>query len=118
MVKLPFSPTSVNDYVKTRASAFGLSSLDNKREEDHDGLDDESLFLSRLSDHEATIKYLSSEYDVYGDCTTIDWIREYAKERLRLLRLRRQRGLEGVGIKLWNTAAPWLVIAVGYNCCD
>lgn len=111
MVRLPFSPTSVSDYVRSRANAFGLSGLDSKREEEQDGVD-ESLFLSSLSDHEATIKYLSSDYDVYGDCTTIDWIREYAKERLRLLRLKRQRGLEGVGIKLWNTAAPWLVIAV------
>ena len=111
MVRLPFSPTSVNDYVRSRASAFGLSGLDSKREAEQDSVD-ESLFLSSLSDHEATIKYLSSDYDVYGDCTTIDWIREYAKERLRLLRLKRQRGLEGVGTKLWNTAAPWLVIAV------
>lgn len=111
MVKLPFSPESLNGFVKSRAADFGLAGFDSKREEEQSSID-ESLFLSTLSDHEATVKYLSSDYDVYGDCTTIDWIREYAKERLRLLRLRRLRGLEGVGIKLWNTAAPWIVIAV------
>lgn len=112
MVRLPFSPASLNGYVRSRATAFGLAGVDGKRDEELDSSVDESLFLSTLSDHVATVKYLSSEYDVYGDCTTIDWIREYAKERLRLLRLKRLRGLEGVGIKLWNTAAPWLVIAV------
>lgn len=116
MVKLPFSPRSVNDYVRSSATAIGLTGLDSKREEEQ-GSVDEALFLSTLSDHESTLKYLSSDYDVYGDCTTIDWIREYAKERLRLLRLKRQRGLEDVGIKLWNTAAPWFVIAVSSASC-
>lgn len=119
MVRLPISPESLNGFVKSRAVAglnlVGLdsSSINNTSKRDNeDGSIDESLFLSSLSDHEATIKYLSSEYDVYGDCTTIDWIREYAKERLRLLRLRRLCGIEGLGIKLWNTASPWIVITV------
>lgn len=113
MVKLPFSPESLNGFVKSRIADFGLVGFDSKREEEQQQSSiDESLFLSTLSDHEATVNNLSSDYDVYGDCTTIDWIREYAKERLRLLRLRRLRGLEGVGIKLWNTAAPWIAITV------
>ena len=52
-------------------------------------------------------------HNVYGDCTTIDWGREYGKERLRVLELKQQRGLRGAAAKLWDGAVPWIVISVG-----
>jgi hypothetical protein len=113
MVRLPFSPASIYGFVRHRGSEREGDAGQYSATSAPDSSVDESLFLSSLSDHEATVKYLSSDYDAYGDCTTIDWIREYAKERLRLLRLKRERGVEGLGIKLWNTAVPWIVITVG-----
>jgi hypothetical protein len=46
------------------------------------------------------------------DGTNLDWNLQYAVERQRILKVRQNRGFEGALIKLWDSAAPWLVIAV------
>lgn len=107
MVRLPFSPVSLND-LRARIKTSGL--LDGFEEELDEA--DESLFHASRTDHEATLKYLSTNHDAYGDRTTIDWLREYAKERLRVLRFKRLRGLHSLGSKLWHIAAPWIVVTV------
>lgn len=46
------------------------------------------------------------------DCSTIDWGREYAKERARVLAVKQRRGIRGARAKLWDGAVTWIVIAV------
>ena len=50
--------------------------------------------------------------DEYGDCTSIDWGREYAKERKRKSHVKLQRGFDGAVGTIWDNAVTWIVITV------
>jgi hypothetical protein len=93
MVRLPFSPVAAGDRAKSGLAHFGRDAE-----------------LARRKKQTSEIP--QSSHDVYGDCTTIDWGREYAKERSRVVDLQSQPGVEGAYARIWNTAVPWIVIAV------
>ena len=96
MVRLPFSPVAV-------ASSFGKGSYSPFSRY-------ESAELSHRRKEASAIPH--SSHDVYGDCTTIDWNREYGKERSRIVDLQSRPGVEAAYERVWNTAVPWIVIAV------
>lgn len=97
MVRLPFSPaSSAGDFGKNTNGHYGRLEAA------------ESARRRKLDDSEIP----RSSHDTYGDCTTIDWGREYAKERSRLVDLQSRQGVEGAYARIWNTAVPWVVIAV------
>lgn len=101
MVRLPFSPAgSANDHSKSGANGHFLGRLE------------AAELARRHKDGNEASEIPRSSHDVYGDCTTIDWTREYAKERYRAVDLQSRQGVEGAYARIWNTAVPWIVIAV------
>ncbi|KAI8620200.1 chloride channel [Chytriomyces sp. MP71] len=46
----------------------------------------------------------------YDDFTTIDWIHDEAKDRLRARELRAWRGLRGRAVRAWDGVQAWIVV--------
>ncbi|KAI9019798.1 chloride channel [Hyaloraphidium curvatum] len=48
----------------------------------------------------------------YENFTTIDWIHDFAKERVRIRKLRSRDGLGAALVRLWDGAQAWIVVCL------
>lgn len=46
----------------------------------------------------------------YSDFTTIDWIHDTTKERVRLRQLFKMRGYRGLLTRAWDASKAWIVV--------
>ena len=73
-------------------------------------LDDEDVDLEVEWAQESTGKRAA-----YGDFMTIDWIHDFAKERIRLKRLRTANGLKGQLYRLYDSSQAWIIVLLVGN---